>query len=277
MHLDTICGLLSQIAPLKLAESWDNVGLLVGDRKSEINNVMTCLTVTPAVVAEAIEQQVDLVVAHHPLPFQPLKRITSDTATGKMLLDLIGNGIAIYSAHTAYDSALNGINQQWCQKLGIENSKPLIEISESLSSQTASSDEKPESLDSPLGSGRYGRLQEPSTLVGLAERATTVIGAPPARLVGDAHKIIKKIGFACGSGGSFVGSAARCGCDALITGEATFHVCLEAESKGIGLILLGHYYSERFAMESMAQMLSEEFPDLRIWASELETDPILGG
>ncbi|MGC6443726.1 MAG: Nif3-like dinuclear metal center hexameric protein, partial [Rubripirellula sp.] len=67
------------------------------------------------------------------------------------------------------------------------------------------------------------------------------------------------------------------GCDALITGEATFHVCLEAEAKGIGLILLGHYYSERFAMESMAEMLSEEFPDLRIWASEQETDPILGG
>ena len=277
MHLDTICGLLSQIAPLKLAESWDNVGLLVGDRQSEISNIMTCLTVTPAVVAEAIEQEVDLLVTHHPLPFQPLKRITSDTNTGKMLLDLIRNGIAIYSAHTAYDSVLNGINQQWCQKLGIENSKPLVEISESLGSQTASGDGKPASHDHSLGSGRYGRLKEPETLIEVGKRATTAIGAPPARIVGNSHTVIKKVGFACGSGGSFLASAARCGCDALITGEATFHVCLEAESKGIGLILLGHYYSERFAMESMAEMLSEEFPDLRIWASEQETDPILGG
>ncbi|MBL6724481.1 MAG: Nif3-like dinuclear metal center hexameric protein, partial [Rubripirellula sp.] len=114
MQLDTVCGFLSQIAPLKLAESWDNVGLLIGDRKSDIQKIMTCLTVTPDVVTEAIEQKVDLVVAHHPLPFQPLKRITSDNLSGKLILDLIANRIAVYSAHTAYDSSINGINQQWC-------------------------------------------------------------------------------------------------------------------------------------------------------------------
>jgi putative NIF3 family GTP cyclohydrolase 1 type 2 len=61
----------------------------------------------------------------------------------------------------------------------------------------------------------------------------------------------------------------------LITGEATFHTCLEAESLGIGLGLLGHYWSERFAMERLALSLSEPFPELTIWASRSEHDPIV--
>ncbi len=60
----------------------------------------------------------------------------------------------------------------------------------------------------------------------------------------------------------------------MITGEATFHVCLEAESRGIGLGLLGHYFSERFAMERLAESLGQELPDLAIWPSKNEHDPL---
>jgi putative NIF3 family GTP cyclohydrolase 1 type 2 len=70
-------------------------------------------------------------------------------------------------------------------------------------------------------------------------------------------------------------AAKRRGCDALITGEATFHTCLEAEALGIGLGLLGHYWSERFAMERLAVSLSEALPDLTIWPSRREYDPIV--
>ncbi|MFH1266373.1 MAG: Nif3-like dinuclear metal center hexameric protein, partial [Planctomycetota bacterium] len=113
MHtVKVIAEFLDQFAPHRLAEEWDNVGLLVGDSSGRVNRVMTCLTITPATAAEAIEAETDLIVTHHPLPFRPLKRLTTDTPTGRVLLDLIAGRIAVYSPHTAFDSAEEGINQR---------------------------------------------------------------------------------------------------------------------------------------------------------------------
>jgi len=112
MLLSTICDFLDQFAPPVLAAEWDNVGLLVGDRTQKVERVLTCLTITPAVAAEAIRERADLIVTHHPLPFRPLKRLTADEPAGRLLLDLIRAGVAIHSPHTAFDSAAAGINQQ---------------------------------------------------------------------------------------------------------------------------------------------------------------------
>src|SRR6185295_17432474 len=112
-------------APAALAAEWDNVGLLVGDRAQKVERIMTCLTITPAAASEAIREQADLIVSHHPLPFKPLKRLTADQPTGRILLDLIRAGISIYSPHTAFDSAAAGINQQLAEALGLKNIQPL--------------------------------------------------------------------------------------------------------------------------------------------------------
>src|SRR5688572_20463375 len=107
--LRDICQFLDQLAPPRLAEEWDNVGLLVGDPAQPIERIMTCLTITPASAAEAVSQRADLIVTHHPLPFRPLKRLTSDHTPGRLLLSLIRAGIAVHSPHTAFDSAAAGI------------------------------------------------------------------------------------------------------------------------------------------------------------------------
>ena len=281
--LDNLCTSLAQIAPLKLAESWDNVGLLVGDRQATIERAITCLTITPSVVAEAIAERAGLVVTHHPLPFKPLSRITCDSITGRMLWRLIGNGTAIYSAHTAFDSAADGINAQWSRALQLESVQPLLPLELDSGRQTGAngtsdSNETEVSSDdrsvAVLGAGRYGRLREPMALADLVDQCSRSVGARHARLVGDQAQSVTRIGFACGSGGSFLAAAKRCGCDALITGEATFHACLDAESSGIGLGLLGHYWSERFAMEQLARQLSDLHPELTVWPSRCESDPI---
>ncbi len=261
--LEAVCNTLAGLAPLKLAESWDNVGLLVGDRKRSLDRIMTCLTITPDVVDEAIDEKADLIVAHHPLPFHPVKRITTDTIPGTMLLSLIHHNVGIYSAHTAFDSATEGINQMWAQLLALESIAPLVAHDETESSPTD-------------GSGRYGILPQPESLSDLVIRAAKAVGATAPRIVGPAQRPVKKIALACGSGGSFLADAHRCGCDAMITGEATFHGCLEAEALGIGLGLLGHYASERFAMERLAERLADALPDLTVWASRNERDPIVG-
>ena len=85
---------------------------------------------------------------------------------------------------------------------------------------------------------------------------------------------MKNIAVACGSGGSFLEKARRAKCDTFVTGEATFHTCLEAKANNISLILLGHYASERFAVENLADRLNQKFDECEVWASQQETDPM---
>ncbi|MSR58318.1 MAG: Nif3-like dinuclear metal center hexameric protein [Planctomycetaceae bacterium] len=116
---------LSRFAPLDLAEEWDNVGLLVGDRSREVTRVLTCLTLTPDVAREAIDERVGLVLTHHPVLFRPIQRLSADDPQGKMLLELIAAGVAVYSPHTGYDNAPRGINQQLAELLGLADIGPL--------------------------------------------------------------------------------------------------------------------------------------------------------
>ena len=135
MRLNSVLNALQTIAPLEFAESWDNVGLLVGNRNREIASAMTCLTLTATTLDEAIQEQIDLVICHHPIPFKPLSKINDDTTTGKLLLRAIEAGIAIYSPHTAWDNAKSGINQQLARILGLELVKPLQAFAEEESSE----------------------------------------------------------------------------------------------------------------------------------------------
>jgi dinuclear metal center YbgI/SA1388 family protein len=269
--LEQVCGELSKIAPLQLAESWDNVGLLVGDRTQRISRVITCLTITPSVVNEALELSADLVVTHHPLPFRPIQRLTSDQVSTSLLLKLIRAGVAVYSAHTAFDSAASGVNQMWADSLNLVNVRPLVDLPEALT--TAKEGSSPASAV-VLGSGRYGDLPVPIPFGELARRASQVGNASSPQVVGPVDRLVSRVAIACGSGGSFVSAAKHRGCDAMVTGEATFHQCLEAEALEICLALLGHYASERFSMEVLAVRLSEVLPNLQVWPSREERDPI---
>ena len=107
-RIHDITGFLNRIAPLNLAEQWDNVGLLVGDDDRETSTVMTCLTLTPNVAIEAAQHNAQLIVSHHPILFRPVQQITAANSEGRMLLGLVEAGIAVYSPHTAYDSARDG-------------------------------------------------------------------------------------------------------------------------------------------------------------------------
>jgi dinuclear metal center YbgI/SA1388 family protein len=126
MHrVDEVISFLDAFAPAQLAEAWDNVGLLFGDRATPVERVLTCLTLTPDVAAEAVRERVHLVVTHHPVMFRAVKRLTTDDIEGRMLLSLAKADVAVYSPHTAFDSAGFGINQRLCAKLGLADVQPL--------------------------------------------------------------------------------------------------------------------------------------------------------
>jgi len=254
--LEAVTAFLERLAPLHLAESWDNVGLLVGAPAGNVHRIMTCLTITPASAAEAIQRRADLIVTHHPLPFQPLRQLTGHAPGGRLLLDLVAAHVAVYSAHTAFDSAADGINQRWSKGLGLRGAAPLVRDAAGRTS------------------GRWGWLVEPVTLRQLAEQVREFVSTSHVHMVGQAEQAIRSVGVACGAGGDFIDAARHAGCDALVTGEARFHACLEAEAHGLGLILAGHYPSERFAMDYLAGMLAQRFPGLEVWASRQEQDPL---
>lgn len=358
-----VCDHLKSMAPLQIAEDWDNVGLLLGDNASEINAALTCLTLTTDVAAEAVQKKAGLVVTHHPVLFKPIKKITSETAEGRMLLTLLRHGIAVYSPHTAWDNASGGINQQLADLLelrdiaplrpraaadhakivtfvpeaqlddvrralwdagagtignyhncsfnlrgtgtffGSEGTSPAVGTAGQLEQvdeirlevvcssknleralralRSAHPYEEPavdvfsiKALPDGSGSGRFGTLKKPMRLAELKKVVSERLRQPMVQFTGDPSKTIERLAIACGAAAEFLKDAHRAGCQALLTGEARFHACLEATELGLGMILPGHYATERFSMEILAQRLAAHFPDLAVTASQVERDPV---
>jgi len=117
---------LEALAPLAYAEEFDNVGLLVGDKNTEITGVLVTLDTLEKVVDEAIKNHCNLIVSFHPIIFKGLKKITGNSYVERVVLKAIENKIAIYAIHTALDNAFDGVNGSLCDTLGIQNRTVLI-------------------------------------------------------------------------------------------------------------------------------------------------------
>ncbi len=256
--ISAVAEFLERFGRTRLAADWDNVGLLVGDRAAEVRRIMTCLTVTAESVAEAVAERADLIVTHHPLPFRPLRRLTSETPEGRHLLALIAAGIGIYSPHTAFDSAGQGINQRLAEGLTLTDIRPLMA----------------DALEPTIGVGRHGTLSAPLSLESLAKTVARFLGIDTVQIVGLPTAEVRTVAIACGSAGELLADAQRAKCDAFVTGEARFHTCLEAEAMGIALVLTGHFASERFAVEQLANVLGAQFAGVAVWACRRERDPL---
>ena len=119
---------IEEWAPPRLAYDWDNVGLQVGSYTKHVERAMVTLDVLDSVVDEAINKKVDLIIAHHPLLFKPIRQINVNDVKGKIIQKLIKHDISVYAAHTNLDIAIDGVNDMLCKKLGIHSTKPLTDI-----------------------------------------------------------------------------------------------------------------------------------------------------
>lgn len=123
--ISEVLAFLERFAPLNLAAEWDNVGLLLGDANRDCERILTCLSISPLVVQEAIAERANLIVSHHPVLFRGTKKLSSTSSDGRLLLPLLEAKIAVYSPHTAFDNCVGGINDGIADRLKLQQVRPL--------------------------------------------------------------------------------------------------------------------------------------------------------
>ena len=269
----TVAGILDELVPKRLAESWDNVGLLVGDGKQKINRVMVCLDAPEWVVEEAIDKDVDMIISHHPMIFNGIKRITSDTATGRKLLNLIKNSIAMYSLHTNYDIVAGGLNDIFARELGFLNAKVIKEMLKAHPYEEAAYDiYETKNEGQVMGLGRIAELENETTLSLYADNVKTLLGADHISFAGDPDRRIKKVALLNGSGNKFINDARFAGADVLVTGDMQYHGILDALEMGLCVIDAGHYATEKIMIKYVTEYLKDKFHELKFDVDVIESN-----
>jgi len=126
MKIKDVAAVMEEIAPARFAEEWDRIGLQVGDAEASVDRVLVALTPTPRVLDEAVERGAQLVVSHHPLIFKPLASLTGASAVERLVAGFVRRGVALFAAHTNYDSAPGGVNDVLAQCLGLRDVRPMV-------------------------------------------------------------------------------------------------------------------------------------------------------
>lgn len=249
MHrVSEIYDYINEIAPFETALSFDNVGLLVGNKDSEVSKVLLALDINRNVCKEAVSLGAELIISHHPIIFKPLKSINFDTATA----DLITNRISAICAHTNLDVAPKGVNFQLASKLRLTQLTPLTYEE-----------------DKPMG--LVGYLKNEMTPSAFASFVKENLNCRGLRYT-SANKKIKKVAVCSGSGGSFVEEAYKHSVDTFVTGEIKHSDILKANELGISVVDTGHYKSENVIIEPLKNMLSEKFPKINFFISQSFSD-----
>lgn len=124
------------------------------------------------------------------------------------------------------------------------------------------------------GEGRVGVLARPTTLGQLAQSLKSALKAGMVQLVGDSSRPVQRVAVVCGAGGEFLNDALHARAEVFLTGEMRFHDYLVAQAQGLGVILPGHHATERCGVEMLADRLQKQWPELTVWASRKDRDPV---
>ena len=256
-----IMDCLEKLAPTSFAESWDNVGLLVGNRYKKIHRIMTALDATDSVIAQAIEQKVDMLVTHHPMIFSAMKRITDDDFIGRRIIKLIQNDISYYAMHTNCDVCV--MNDVAAEKIGITKEEVLEEVCTNKETGEAA------------GIGIVGSLKNPLTVEQLSQLVKEVFGIPHVRVSGDLKREVQRVAISTGAGKSIARYALKKGTQVFISGDMDHHTVIDFLDQGMQVIDAGHYGTEHFMAEYMCTYLKKELGEkIEIFQAK-ESEPFI--
>ena len=233
-----VAAFLAGKIPPELKEDYDNVGLLCGFPDREVHRILLALDIDLETVAEAENVGAELIVAHHPVIFSPLRRVLFDDVTGRRVIRLIQSGISAICMHTNLDRLQGGVNTALARSVGTE-------------------------MTEMLDMGCIARLPEKTDLGAFLSRIKASLGADDIRFY-DAGRPAERIAMCGGAGGEVIYDAAGLGCDTVLTGEIKHHQWLDGRELGLNLIEAGHFATENVVLPVLRDMLAEGFPSLEI-------------
>ena len=249
-----IYNCINEIAPFNTAMNFDNVGLLVGDEDQVVSKVLVCLDVTREVVKEAHEIGAELIISHHPVIFESLKNLSSDSIPCL----LAKSEISCICAHTNLDMADGGVNTCLAKKINLKNIRPLDQV---------------ETKAGLCNMGLVGDLEKEMTATEFAGFVKESLDCNGVRYI-NIDKKIKKVAVCSGSGGDLVMKAYELNADAFVTGEIKHHELLIAADRDLVVVDAGHFKTEDIFCLPFIEKLASQFETLEFVKSKKSVDQV---
>ena len=261
--VQNILDIIEKIAPANLAESWDNVGLMVGNPSDPVQSILLGLDPTLALLDEAVSLGSNLLITHHPAIFHPLKSVHLGHPDGRFLDMAITNRINVISCHTNLDSVARGVSDFLASQLGLTDTEPLV---------------RQDNGDMPVGLGRIGNFKEPVPPEDFIKRLKAACNPPWILTAGPRPEKIERAAVCGGSCSELAELAMHSGAQVFVTAEVKHNIARWAEEVGLWIIDAGHFSTENHAMSHFAQYLSEEadkhFTGLEIKVTGKQASPL---
>ncbi len=240
MTVKQLYDYLDGAIPAALSCEWDNDGLMCcPEPDREVRRVLVCLDATSEACRKAIDGGYDLIVTHHPLIFKGLKRIETGDFISAKIIELIRNGISVFSFHTRLDAAEGGVNDTLAVMLGLTDVHPFAD-----------------------GIGRIGTLPVECSAEALAKAVREQLDADGV-LLADAGHNCRRVAVLGGNGNDDIDEAMALGADTYISGDFAYHSKTDAPDRGINLIEAGHFQTEAPVCEVLVRMLRTADETLR--------------
>jgi len=238
-----ILNILTNIAADDLAETWDNVGLLIGSPQNKVTSVLIGLDPTSQLISQALETNSELVITHHPVIFHPLKALRVDQPVGRIIGTALKGNLNIIGCHTNLDSASGGVSDVLAKRLGIVKAKPLVPGT---------------SCSNSCGLGRIGNLTSAIPADSFLATLTKTLHPPWLLEAGPRPEKVLRVAVCGGSCSDFAETALEQGADVFLTAEIKHATARWAEESGLWLIDGGHFATEYPAMTALQHLLSAE-------------------
>lgn len=242
-----------------MAESWDNVGLMVGEPGLTISAILIALDPTLEVLAEAKVKGCNTIVTHHPLIFTGMKSIRTDQPGGLILAEALNERLAIIGCHTNLDKVFGGVSDMLAAHLGLTNGRVLAP------------DPATSGLDK-IGFGRIGELPTPLTFEDFAALVRERLDVQVVKVAGPPPAKITTVAVCGGSGSELAPAAMAGGAQIYISGEIKHSMARWAESAGFCIVDCGHFATENIMVPGLARLIRSGFAELNLAVDVLTTE-----
>lgn len=242
-----IINRLEQLAPVSYAYEWDNPGLLAGRSQKEVKKILVALDATDEVIDLAVEEQVDMLLTHHPLIFSPLKQVNDSNFISNRIVRLLQQDISYYAMHTNFDCAPGCMADLAAELMELKDTQVLEPMGET-----------PEGII--YGIGKIGNVQQPMSLEALAKQVKKAFGLPFVTVYGVEEIVapITKVAISPGSGKSMISMAQKSDALVLVTGDIGHHEGIDAVANGMAVVDAGHYGLEHIFIDFMVSYIREQ-------------------